>query len=106
MVGVGRPSTLGGTFPGYVSLVCVKKVAEQNRGSLPVSSISTWSLLQFLPCASALASFHDGLQYVSLINPLTLKLFFVMVFVIVAENQVRQEENLKSRVERETRRAY
>lgn len=49
MIGVGEPISLCGSIAGQVGLGCFRKVAEQARGSKPMSYTVLYSLLCFLP---------------------------------------------------------
>lgn len=54
LISAGRPSHVDSICFGQVVLRCIKKRAEQVRGSKPGSSIPLYSLLQFLPPHSCL----------------------------------------------------
>jgi hypothetical protein len=44
----GKAALVGGAIPGLVVLGCIRKQAEQARGSKPVSNIPPWPLHQLL----------------------------------------------------------
>lgn len=48
---------MGDTIPEQVGMSYIRKIAEEARGSKPVSSVPLWSLLQ----DSTLAFLDDGL---------------------------------------------
>jgi hypothetical protein len=56
---------VGGANPRQVVLDCINKPTEQATRSKPISSITPWSLLQFLPpgfcLESALTFLPDGI---------------------------------------------
>lgn len=47
-------SNVGSTLPEQGALGCIRKTTEEAMGSRPGSSVSWWSLLQFLPPGSFL----------------------------------------------------
>lgn len=50
MIDVEGPSLLeSGVFPEQMVLSWIRKKAEQAMGSKPLSSVSPWPLLRFLP---------------------------------------------------------
>lgn len=55
--------TVCGSIPGQAVLICIWKKSEHVRRSKPISSISPWFLLLFLPWVPSLTSFNNGVGH-------------------------------------------
>lgn len=86
LISAERPSHVDSICFGQVVLRCIKKRAEQVRGSKPGSSIPLYSLLQFLPPHSCLGVL--SWWTVHKINFVPPKLVWVFFFITVIKNKI------------------